>query len=121
MTGPPEPHFNMCTTTQDYGLVRNSAQESILEWNGWSFLVKTINFSLIWQNIGVRNVHIYWNGTISISLLKRFRLLYRRRIPVFSIYRVSIHILSNNHKWLAISMSVFAMIKIKLIMTCDEQ
>ena len=44
MTGPPEPHFNMCKTTQDYGLVRNSAQESILEWNRWSVLVETIKF-----------------------------------------------------------------------------
>ena len=44
MTSPPEPHFNMRTTIHDYGVVRNSAQEWILEWNRWSFLVKTDKF-----------------------------------------------------------------------------
>ena len=59
MTGPPEPHFNMCTTTQDYGVVQNSAQESILEWNGWSFLVKTINFFSLVAELGYVDIIIY--------------------------------------------------------------
>ena len=33
MTGPPEPHFNMCTTSQDSGQVRNSTQSQFeVEW-----------------------------------------------------------------------------------------
>ena len=66
MTGPPEPHFNMCTTTQDYGVVRNSAQESILEWNGWSFLIKTITFFSFWRNLGVRKVDLLKRYVIDI-------------------------------------------------------
>ena len=62
MTGPPEPHFNMCTTTQDYGVVLNSAQESILEWNGWSFLVKTIKFFSFLAEF--RRAEGRFNGTI---------------------------------------------------------
>ena len=51
--------FNMCTTTHDYGLVQNSAQESILEWNGWSFLVKTINFFSLVAELGYVDIIIY--------------------------------------------------------------
>ena len=40
MTGPPKPHFNMCTTSQDSGLVQNSTQRVTLDLNGWSFLEK---------------------------------------------------------------------------------
>ena len=36
MTDPPEPHFNMCTTSQDSGLVRNGTQESV--WSGMGSL-----------------------------------------------------------------------------------
>ena len=33
MTGPPEPHFNMCTTSQDSPLVRNGTQSQfVVEW-----------------------------------------------------------------------------------------
>ena len=91
MTGPPKPHFDMCTTTQDYGLVQNSAQESILEWNGWSFLVKTIKFFSFLAEF--RRAERRFDGTNRYPCLNDFdNCIVYRKIPVFSIYRVSIHI-----------------------------
>ena len=44
MTGPPKPHFDTCTTSQDSGLVRNSAQNQFgVEWEVL-FWLKTEHF-----------------------------------------------------------------------------
>ena len=93
--GPLEPYFNTCTTSQDSHLVQTGTQSQFgVEWVVF-FWSKTLNFSLFQPNLGVRKVDLlerYDINKYSISLLKRFRLLYRRKIPVFSIYRVSIRI-----------------------------
>ena len=56
MTGPPEHHFTMCSTSQDSCLVRNSTQESVKSGTDGLFWPKTLNFSLFQPNFGVQNV-----------------------------------------------------------------
>ena len=78
----------MYQTSQNSGLVRNSTQCRFgVEWVVFCGEKHKIFFSFMGE------FRLAEDRTIqSISLLQRFLLSYRRKIPVFSIYRVSIHI-----------------------------
>ena len=58
MSGPSEPHFNMCTASQDSYLVWNSTQSQFGE--EWAaLLLKNIKFFFFWPNLGVPKVERY--------------------------------------------------------------
>ena len=68
MTGPLEPHFNMCATLQDSRLVRNGTGSQFGVERVIFFHSKTLKFSLFWAEFKRAEVERYDIDTLASTI-----------------------------------------------------